>query len=310
MTHIDLFSGIGGFALAAQANGVTTKVFCEQNEKCCDFLARTYGLPIIRDVRKFDGKKWRGTWLLTAGVPCQPSSRAGKQKGEGDDRWLWHEAVRVTEESQPAWALFENPSGILDVGLDGILSELGRIGYESQPLSIPACAVNSPQDRERIWILSHRNGEGQKGSDVREIGSNRTQDGLFAERTQDILANGSGVRHKAKPSKGHARIEHTGSTSEAILANSESLSIGTGLCQDEQTEIGRRRLGDVLESWADSQWIACEKNKVRRFPNRLHRLDDGVSSRILEALGNAIVWPVAAEIIAAMIASEQTQNPT
>lgn len=274
--HIDLFSGLAGFALAAQANNVETKIFCEQNEACCDFLTRTWGLPIIRDVRKFDGTRWHGVWLLTAGVPCQPASRAGEQRGEDDDRWLWPEALRVTEESEPTWALFENPAGILDVGLDGILSELGRLGYESQPISIPAAAVNSPQDRERIWILANRTEPRSQRSHA-ELPQWATR--RATERAESPLADAEGVTIRAGLRTGNQDNQ-------------------------ERTNSGRRRLGDVLGSWSDFQWIACENGKLRRFPNQLHSLGDGIPARILEALGNAIVWPVAAEIIAAMIATE------
>lgn len=311
-THMDLFSGIGGFALAAQANGVTTKIFCEQNEYCAEFLQSEWGIPVIEDVRRFDGKLWRGVWLLTAGVPCQPSSRAGKRQGEKDDRWLWPEAIRITGEARPAWALFENPVGILDVGLDGILDELGGIGYESQPVSIPACAVNSPQDRERIWILAHRAEQGSQGSNP-ELPQRET--GRAAERAEGAMGDTKGGDGRLQLQPG-GQVKAGAQSARAIempVADSESIAERSGLRAGEARRIGRRRLGDVLGAWNDAHWIDCEGGKVRRFPNRLHLLADGVSRRVLEALGNAIVWPVAAEIIAAMIAAEgerQLWHPT
>jgi len=156
-THIDLFTGLAGFSVAAAVNGVRTVAMCECDEFLAAGLGRAWpGVPVCRDVRKFDGRAYRRAWILTAGTPCQPASRAGEQRGAADDRWLWPETLRVLAESEPAWALFENPPGILDVGLDGILAEMGRLGYEVQPISVPACAVNSPQDRERIWVVGHR----------------------------------------------------------------------------------------------------------------------------------------------------------
>ena len=94
--------------------------------------------------------------MLTAGVPCQPASRAGKQRGTEDDRWLWPEALRVLAEVEPRWALFENPAGIYDVGIDGILSDLAGCGYEVGLCEIPACAVNAPHRRNRVWIICRR----------------------------------------------------------------------------------------------------------------------------------------------------------
>ena len=86
MTHIDLFTGIGGFTLAASWTGYRTVVMCEADPFRRAGLARAWpGIPIVEDVREFDGTRWRGATLLTGGVPCQPASRAGKQGGEGDD---------------------------------------------------------------------------------------------------------------------------------------------------------------------------------------------------------------------------------
>ena len=162
--HIDLFSGIGGFSRACHALGIQTEVFCEKDEKCQSFLKRTYpNIPVLPDIREFDGTRWRGRWLLTAGVPCQPASRAGKQRGKADDRWLWPEAIRVISEAKPAWCLLENPPGIGDMGLSGILSDLESQGYEVRVFGIPACAVNAPHIRNRYWIVGHSECSGQQG---------------------------------------------------------------------------------------------------------------------------------------------------
>lgn len=101
-THLDLFTGLGGFAIAAQAAGFRTVAMCESEPRCQRFLTRTWGIPVIHDVHELDGRQYRGITLLTGGPPCQPASRAGKQGGAGDDRWLWPEALRVLAES---WAV-------------------------------------------------------------------------------------------------------------------------------------------------------------------------------------------------------------
>jgi len=157
LTHLDLFSGVGGFALAAGWAGFRTIAFCEIEPFCRAGLKRAWpSVPIENDVRQFSGARWRGCTLITAGVPCQPVSRAGLQRGVRDDRWLWPDALRVVSEAGPAWAIFENPLGLEDVGLDGIISDLEGIGYEvGPPLEIPACAVNAPHRRQRIWLVAH-----------------------------------------------------------------------------------------------------------------------------------------------------------
>ena len=160
---MDLFSGIGGFALAAKANDVDTVTFCELDLRCRTFLERAWpGIPVHDDARTFPGERYRGTWLLTGGVPCQPASRAGKQRGAADDRWLWKEALACLAAVRPTWALFENPPGIGDVGLAGICDEMGAHGYEVQPISLPAAAVGAPHRRERYWILAHATDTGRR----------------------------------------------------------------------------------------------------------------------------------------------------
>jgi site-specific DNA-cytosine methylase len=170
MYHLDLFTGIGGFSLAARevwGDEHTIISFCEVDRRCRDFLSRAWpGVPCHKDIKTLDARKWLGRVdLLSAGVPCQPASRAGKQKGKEDDRWLWDETLRVVEECKPTWLLFENPPGIQDVGLDGILAELEGKGYEIGILDIPACAVDAPHIRSRLWIVgysSHVGPEGQR----------------------------------------------------------------------------------------------------------------------------------------------------
>ncbi len=182
-THIDLFTGIAGFTLACEWNGIQTEVFCEKDKRCQEFLRRTYpGIPIVSDIREFDGTKWRGRFILTAGVPCQPASRAGQQRGKDDDRWLWPEALRVVSEARPDWVLFENPLGINDVGLDGILADLEGLDYEvAPPLIIPACAVNSPQLRNRYWIVAHSKGNNDRGNTRSVQGKDEQQEGKGQE---------------------------------------------------------------------------------------------------------------------------------
>lgn len=185
MSHVDLFSGIGGFALAASRCGIDTVQFVEIDERCRAFLAKRWpGVPIHDDIRTFDGTQHRGAFLLTGGVPCQPASRAGKQKGASDDRWLWPEAIRVLGEVNPAWALFENPPGIGDVGLAGILAEMESLGYQVRVFGIPACAVGAHFQGDRYWIVSHSS----EANGVRREGKRDTQeqDGSYSWRASEF----------------------------------------------------------------------------------------------------------------------------
>lgn len=102
--------------------------------------------------------------VITAGVPCQPASAAGKQRGEGDDRWLWPEALRVISEFHPRWCILENVSGLLalDEGMafERLCLALEEKGYEVQTLIIPACSLNAPHRRDRLWIVAHSDSSG------------------------------------------------------------------------------------------------------------------------------------------------------
>jgi len=161
LTHIDLFSGIGGFSLAGEWAGFKTIVFCEKDEFCQKVLKKHWpNVPITPEIRDFDGTKWRGATILTGGFPCQPFSVAGKQRGEEDDRYLWPEMLRVISEARPAWVLAENVAGIIHLALDKVLADLESEGYETETFIIPACAVNAPHRRDRVWIIAYCDQQG------------------------------------------------------------------------------------------------------------------------------------------------------
>ncbi len=163
MIHLDLFSGLGLFSYAANRVWNLEHIFCEIEDWPHRFLKQEYpNARIERDIKNFDGTEHAGrTFLLTAGVPCQPASVAGKRKGTEDDRWLWPEALRVLFESQAECAIFENPLGILTLenGLvfENLLLEMESQGYEVQPYIVPACAIGAVHRRYRVWIVANRN---------------------------------------------------------------------------------------------------------------------------------------------------------
>lgn len=163
MNHIDLFSGIGGFSLAAQrvwGNEHNIVAFVEQDRFCQKVLNKHWPLvPIFSDIHDYKPEQSKAIDILTAGVPCQPASVAGKRRGKEDDRWLWPEAHRIVRETLPEWIIFENPSGILTLNngleFDNLLSELETEGYETQTFIIPACGVDARHRRYRVWIIAH-----------------------------------------------------------------------------------------------------------------------------------------------------------
>ena len=187
MQHLDLFSGIGGFALAARWSGFETVAFCEIDQYCQKVLSRHWPqVPIYSDIKKLtrQGLESDGIFqpdIITGGFPCQPFSVAGKQRGQDDNRHLWPEMLRIISELHPAWVVGENVSGFVCLALDDCISDLECQGYTVQSFVIPACAVNAPHRRDRVWIMANSQGR------VREGGS---QESVF--RVRDLSAQFGG----------------------------------------------------------------------------------------------------------------------
>jgi len=155
-THLDLFSGIGGFALAARWAGLETLQFVEIDSFAQKVLKKNFpGVPIHDDIKTFDATQLCQPFLLTGGYPCQPFSQAGKRRGKEDDRHLWPEMLRVIRECRPTWILAENVAGHITMGLDTVLADLESEDYACRTFVIPACAKDAPHRRDRVWIVAH-----------------------------------------------------------------------------------------------------------------------------------------------------------
>jgi len=154
--HLDLFSGIGGFALAARWAGFQTVQFIENELYCQKVLQKNFpGVPIHGDIHDFKANKYLGIRLLTGGFPCQPYSQAGQRRGSEDDRALWPEMFRIICECRPHFILGENVVGIVQMELDTVLSDLEGEGYTCQSFVVPACGKDARHRRDRVWVLAH-----------------------------------------------------------------------------------------------------------------------------------------------------------
>lgn len=173
MRHASLFSGIGGFELAADWLGWDNVLSCEFASFPREILQFYY--PFTHhygDIRSLKGTKYRGKIdVLTGGFPCQPFSAAGKRKGTDDNRFLWPEMLRVISEIQPTWVVAENVRGITSQGgglvFERVHAELEAHGYAVQTFCIPACAVDAPHRRERMWFIACANAGRQRCDDGR-----------------------------------------------------------------------------------------------------------------------------------------------
>ena len=320
MTHLDLFSGIGGFAIAAQACGYTTVGFCEREpyaqqilkERFCAESERIYpntnggngsaepwkqqkelaaqhrGIrPRLHDdIFTLNGADYAGVDLLTGGFPCQPFSVAGKRLGKADDRAIWPEMLRVIREAKPTWIIGENVAGIVTMELDNILSDLEALGYAAWPLVIPACAVDARHRRDRVWIVAHSE------SNIRR------QDGRGApqgEGRSGQEAEGRRIQERLWKSK------HDGLTAAGEdVADAEGFRGNGNFTATIQGEQPRQMHAESINApsafceWRDEgEWFAeSGMGRVAHgIPHRAHRL---------RGLGNAIVPQVAEEIIRAI----------
>jgi DNA (cytosine-5)-methyltransferase 1 len=166
MRHGSLFSGIGGFDLAAEWMGWENIFHCEWNKFGQQVLKYYWPKAIsYEDITKTDFTIHRGRIdIITGGFPCQPYSSAGKRLGKEDERHLWPEMLRAIREIQPSWVVGENVRGLTNwnggMVFDEVQVELEAEGYEVLPFLLPACAVNAPHRRDRIWFVAHSNSNG------------------------------------------------------------------------------------------------------------------------------------------------------
>lgn len=165
LRHLDLFSGIGGFALGLEwVGGFETVAFCDNEPFAQELLKKRWpNVPIYEDVRTINEKELGRIDIITGGFPCQPWSLAGARKGAEDDRDLWPEMVSLIEKLQPKWVIGENVRGFINepLGLQRTLSDLESIGYQAIPYIIPASGVGAFHRRERVWIIANPRGDGK-----------------------------------------------------------------------------------------------------------------------------------------------------
>jgi DNA (cytosine-5)-methyltransferase 1 len=169
MNHGSLFSGIGGFDLAAEWMGWTNKFHCDINpfsRKLCKFYwpeAQSYD-----NIKTTDFTIWRGKIdVLSGGWPCQPFSTAGKRMGKEDERHLWPEMFRAIREIKPRYVVGENVRGFLNwsngLVLEEVYADLESEGYEVQSFVLSAVGINAPHRRDRVYIIAHANSDARRG---------------------------------------------------------------------------------------------------------------------------------------------------
>jgi DNA (cytosine-5)-methyltransferase 1 len=203
MRHGSLFSGIGGFDLAAEWMGWQNVFHCEWNE---------FGQKVLKyywpeaesftDITKTDFTKYANTIdILTGGFPCQPYSQAGKRLGKEDDRHLWPEMLRAIREIKPSWVVGENVYGLVNwsggLVFHEVQSDLEAEGYEVFPVLLPAAAVNAPHQRFRIWFVAYRNSYGLNECDSdNEVNTSQGRINALSDFEQIHFTNTKSIRQE------------------------------------------------------------------------------------------------------------------
>ncbi len=252
-----LFAGIGGFDLGLERAGMEIVWRVEIDPYCNKILAKHW--PNVRkygDIREVGSHNLERVDLICGGFPCQPFSVAGKRAGKKDNRYLWPEMFRVIQELKPTWVFGENVVGIINMVLDDVLFELEGEGYETSTLIIPACAVNAPHRRDRVWIVAH---------DEKQI------DGENISRTNK------------------RQIQEFG---ECDFSMDVAYTTGTQLyCSREGlSRKGRKAIGSGIESWWTTEPdVGRVAHGVPSRVDRLKCLGNAVVPQITEIFGLAIL---------------------
>lgn len=307
---LDLFSGIGGFSLAASwTGGIETVAFCEIEPYCQKVLHKHWpDVPIYPDIKQLRGEDIGSVDIVCGGFPCQPFSCAGKQRGKEDDRYLWPEMFRVIQETKPTWVIGENVANFVNMGLDDCVLDLESEGYEVQPFIIPACAVNAPHRRDRVWIVAHTEGRNDRGRS-REIQSKNEQQA--PERQKEWLAEPCGTSEDVSNAdrqglqarrceiqagrsivSGHDNVAHANNRSGPMRRDGEFSTAS-------QTKRSRGNYRGGTAQYVTGEWWAVEPD-VGRVANGIpHRVDR------LKGCGNAIVPQVVYPILQGIVDIEK-----
>jgi len=322
LRHGSLFSGIGGFDLAAEWMGWENVFHCEWEKFPRNVLhhywpdAISYG-----DITKTDFKKHEGTIdIISGGFPCQPYSQAGKRLGKEDNRHLWPEMLRTIREVKPRWVVGENVFGIVNwnegLVFEEVQTDLEFEGYEVQTYVLPAAGVNAPHQRYRTWFIAYsdhgddRRTSGQNARSCKEerlSERNEIRQPVKSSEVQRPTSDTDNARAKFRmrtnrngqeENKGRQRqsqFEHRADGSNGTTSDTKRI-------RPSRQEHRQKESGQLTETYKGSRW--------QNFPTQspICSRNDGISDRLdgitfpkwrnesIKAYGNAVVPQVVYQI--------------
>lgn len=319
MRFLSLFAGIGGFDLGLERAGFECAGQVEINPFCQKVLAKHWpNVKRMSDIREVKGNEFGTIDLVCGGFPCQPFSVAGKQKGKEDDRYLWPEMLRIIKVTKPTWIVGENVVGIVNLALEQVCLDLEAEEYEVQSFIIPACAVDAPHRRDRVWIIAYSSSkrcstricDREERYILRNENRDASQDksernGRF-DRSREVCSILPDTRRESE------RTEKNRPCAESIYSSSQREQSEEGnrpsdLREDVPNTNSERLQGsengrefDCLRKNETEQSLRLSCSAWKVFPAQpaLCGRNDGVSNRVdrVKSLGNAVV-PQIVEII-------------
>ena len=318
LRHVDLCSGIGGFALGFQwANLSKPIMFCDIEPWSRQILSKHWpDVPIATDVKELandpDGLI-PDCDILTAGYPCQPFSLAGERRGAQDDRHIWPHIFSIVQRKRPSWCVFENVYGHVSMGLDEVLSDLEGESYATRPFVVPACATDAPHRRDRLWIICRNVGNTEnerykQWSDVEREGAEDKQEQRLGVRSEPSGSSEDVADTDSERLQGQWRqhefvsereAEHSvGSSGEEVRDSKTNVS--NTVSKRQQGSRSRRDAGNKKTHGKGkaTQPINGSVGSFWEPEPRVGRVANGVSKRVdrLRGLGNAIVPQIAMRI--------------
>ena len=261
LRHVDLCSGIGGFALGFQWAKLSKPVlFCDIEPWSRKVLRKHWpDVPIAEDVKELANDPTRYVPecdIITAGYPCQPFSVAGDRRGQEDDRHIWPEIFTIIKAKRPTWAVFENVYGHVSMGLDEVLSDLEGASYAVRPFIVPACAVDAPHRRDRVWIIARNVGNTQHNGSPSPTLQRSTEE-ASDNNTEGQIKTGQSERTSQSGDCGSMEA----STRSSDVANAKGIRKNEPCgAADKITDRGKSRM--ELKCGSDRQLITQSEQNV------------------------------------------------